>query len=205
MNANTYHFLTRWRVPGTVAEVADVLAGATDLPRWWPAVYLDVQETKPGDDQGIGKEVSLHTRGWLPYTLRWQFRVTESSYPHGFALEAWGDFVGRGVWSLRQAGGNVEVTYDWQLRAEKPLLRRFSFLLRPLFAANHRWAMARGEESLRLELVRRAADEDARARIPPPPGPASARTFVSLVVGVLLLLVPASGIWRRLRRSGSPT
>jgi hypothetical protein len=205
MNANTYHFLTRWRVPGTVAEVADVLAGATDLPRWWPAVYLDVQETKPGDDQGIGKEVSLHTRGWLPYTLRWQFRVTESSYPHGFALEAWGDFVGRGVWSLRQAGGNVEVTYDWQLRAEKLLLRRFSFLLRPLFAANHRWAMARGEESLRLELVRRAADEDARARIPPPPGPASARTFVSLVVGVLLLLVPASGIWRRLRRSGSPT
>jgi hypothetical protein len=205
MNANTYHFLTRWRVPGTVAEVADVLAGATDLPRWWPAVYLDVQETKPGDDQGIGKEVSLHTRGWLPYTLRWQFRVTESSYPHGFALEAWGDFVGRGVWSLRQAGGNVEVTYDWQLRAEKPLLRRFSFLLRPLFAANHRWAMARGEESLRLELARRAADEDARARIPPPPGPASARTFVSLVVGALLLLVPASGVWRRLRRSGPPT
>lgn len=88
----------------------------------------------------------------MPYTLRWQFRVTESNYPHGFALEAWGDFVGHGEWSLRQNGRYADITYDWRVRAEKPLL------LRPIFAANHRWAMVRGEESLRLELVRRAED-----------------------------------------------
>lgn len=156
MPAPEYHFVTHWRVPGTVEEVAEILADAPELPRWWPAVYLDVRETKPGDKDGIGKEVSLHTTGWLPYTLRWQFRVTESNYPHGFAIEAWGDFVGRGEWTLRQDGDQVHVTYDWRIRAEKPLLRRLSFLLRPVFAANHRWAMARGEESLRLELARRA-------------------------------------------------
>ena len=204
MSANTYQFITHWRVPGTVDEVADILADATDLPRWWPADYLDVEETQPGDDEGIGKEVSLYTKGWLPYTLRWQFRVTESSYPHGFALEAWGDLAGWGVWRLQQSGRVVDVTYNWKVRAEKPLLRRLSFLLRPLFAANHRWAMARGEKSLRLELARRAATgEDERRRIPPPPGPISARTFVSLVVGVLLLLVPAGAVWRHLRQSGS--
>jgi hypothetical protein len=44
--------------------------------------------------------------------------------------------------------------------------------LRPIFAANHRWAMARGEESLRLELARRHAKSDEeRARIPVPPQP----------------------------------
>jgi hypothetical protein len=157
MNAPEYHFVTHWRVPGTVDDVADVLSDATDLPRWWPAVYLDVVETKPGDEDGIGQEVALHTRGWLPYTLRWHFRVTESDYPQRFTLESWGDFVGRGEWRLRQDGHHVVVTYDWCVLAEKPLLRTFSFLLRPLFAANHRWAMARGEESLRRELARRNA------------------------------------------------
>ena len=51
----------------------------------------------------------------------------------------------------------MDIVYDWQLRAEKPLLRDLSFVLRPLFEANHRWAMARGETSLRLELERRRA------------------------------------------------
>jgi hypothetical protein len=198
MNANKYHFVTHWRVPGRVAEVADILSDAADLPRWWPAVYLDVQETKPGDEDGIGKEVSLYTRGWLPYTLRWQFCVTESDYPHSFALESWGDFVGRGEWRLRQNGRFVDVTYDWRIQAEKPLLRTFSFLLRPIFAANHRWAMARGEESLRLELARRAAAkqqpvEERRPNIPipPPPGPPGPRDYLLpglLIAGVLLLV-----------------
>ncbi|MBO0880967.1 MAG: hypothetical protein J2P17_11615, partial [Mycobacterium sp.] len=91
----------------------------------------------------------------LPYTLRWQFRVTDRQPPHGFSLEASGDLVGRGVWTLWQDGPFALVEYDWRVRADKPLLRYGSFLLKPLFAANHRWAMARGEESLKEELVRR--------------------------------------------------
>ena len=41
------------------------------------------------------------------------------------------------------------------LRAEKPLLRRLSFALKPIFSWNHRWAMARGYENLRREVNRR--------------------------------------------------
>jgi hypothetical protein len=45
-------------------------------------------------------------------------------------------------------------------------------LLKPVFAFNHRWAMARGEEGLKLELLRRRAPTaEARATVPPPPGP----------------------------------
>jgi hypothetical protein len=204
MTANAYHFITRWRVPGTVEEVAEILAGATALPRWWPAVYLDVQETNPGDDDGIGKEVSLHTTGWLPYTLRWHFRVTDSSYPHGFAFEAWGDFVGCGEWALRQDGRYVDATYNWQLRAEKPLLRRLSFLLRPVFAANHRWAMARGEESLRLELARRTAPAHERGRIPPPPGPTSLRTCARPAAVILAIALAGGALLRFVQQRRSP-
>jgi hypothetical protein len=172
MANNDYHFITRWRVEGTVNEVSDILKEAERLPVWWPSVYLDVQVLDPGDGEGIGKVVSLYTKGWLPYTLRWQFRVTESRYPHGFSLRAWGDFDGEGAWTFEQDGGQVNVIYDWKISADKPLLRRLSFLLKPIFSANHRWAMERGEESLRLELERRRArtPEEAR-RVPPPPPP----------------------------------
>ncbi len=155
MRSNDYHFITCWRVHGRVEEVYDILSRVTELPRWWPSVYLDVQELNPGDAKGIGKLVSFHTRGWLPYTLRWQLRVIDARCPHGFAIEAWGDFVGRGAWDFVQDGDSVDITYDWKIRAEKPLLRYFSFIFKPLFAANHRWAMAQGETSLRAEIARR--------------------------------------------------
>jgi hypothetical protein len=156
MSANVYHFVSHWRVEGTVDEVSDVLGDAADLPRWWPAVYLAVKVLEPGGTGGIGKVVELHTKGRLPYTLHWFFRVTESRSPYGFSLEAWGDFDGTGAWTFRQNGRLVDIVYDWRIRAEKPLLRYWSFLLKPVFSANHRWAMARGEESLRTELERRA-------------------------------------------------
>ena len=67
MTANDYHFVTHWRVLGTADEVSEILERAEDLPRWWPSVYLDVKEIEPGDAGGIGKIVSLYTKGWLPY------------------------------------------------------------------------------------------------------------------------------------------
>jgi len=171
MASNEYHFITNWRVEGTCEEVSDILKNATDLPRWWPSVYLDVEETKAGDKDGIGKEVSLYTKGWLPYTLRWQFRVTQSRHPYGFSLEAWGDFNGRGIWTFNQDGRFVNIVYDWRIRADKPLLAALSFIFKPIFSANHRWAMERGEESLKLELARRrASTPEEAAQVPAPPG-----------------------------------
>ena len=191
MAFNDYSFVTHWRVQGSIEEVADILSNTADLARWWPAVYLEVAEVLPGDEVGVGKTVSLYTTGWLPYTMRWQFRVTEVDYPHSFALEAWGDFNGRGVWSLEQDDDSVNITYHWQIRADKPMLRIWSFVLKPLFAANHRWAMAKGQESLKLELARRQAQTDEeRAKIPPPPAPTQ---FPSPLAYLTTLAVFAGG------------
>ena len=161
MSSNAYRFITHWQVESTLEEVNAILSNAPDLARWWPSVYLDVQELAPGDADGIGKVVSLYTKGWLPYTLRWQFRVTRNSYPHGFELEAFGDFVGRGVWTFRQAGPTVEIEYLWEVMADKPLLRRLSWLFKPVFAANHHWAMQKGCESLLLELARLKTEHES--------------------------------------------
>jgi hypothetical protein len=169
---NEYHFITQWLVDGKVEEVSDIIGDAGSLVRWWPSVYLGVKIIEPGGVHGVGKVVSLYTKGWLPYTLRWNFRVIESREPYGYTIEAWGDFDGRGIWAFEQHGSKVEITYDWRIKVNKPFLRTLSFLLKPVFSANHRWAMARWEESLKLELMRRrASSPHEAAQIPHPPGP----------------------------------
>jgi hypothetical protein len=191
MGTNRYEFRTDWRVEGSMEEVFDILSDAEGLTRWWPSVYLDVRRLEAGDADGVGSRYELFTKGWLPYTLRWSLRITDRERPRGFALAAEGDFVGRGVWSLSPAvgGGLVDVTYDWTVSAEKPLLRALSPVLRPIFALNHRWAMARGEESLVLELRRRRARGEAeRAAIPPPPPATSPLPFALGCSAAILLL-----------------
>ena len=172
MPTNDYHFTSGWRVEGTVEEIALIIENATDLPRWWPSVYLEVEELEPGGEHGLGKLMRIHAKGFLPYTLKMNFRTVESSYPHGFTLQATGDLEGTGVWTFEQDGRFVNVGYDWRILANKKLISSLSFLLKPIFAANHRWCMKRGEESLKLELARRRArTEEESARLPEPRGP----------------------------------
>jgi len=178
--SNQYHFVTVWHIPATPDEISAVLGDAPALARWWPSVYLAVAQIEPGDASGVGKIVDLWTKGFLPYTLRWRFTVTSSEPPTGFRIDASGDFVGRGIWTLRadsppddRSGPLTTVTYDWLVIAEKGLLKSLSAIMKPIFRANHLWAMARGEESLKLELARRhaASDPTIAAALPAPPGP----------------------------------
>jgi hypothetical protein len=172
MADNAYHFVDRWRVEGDVKEVADILEDALALPRWWGSVYFEVKEIEPGGEGGVGKLIGLRAGGWLPYTLRINFRTIESRYPHGFTMDATGDLEGKGIWTFEQDGPFVSVTYDWTIKANKPIIEKLSFLLKPIFRSNHSWTMKRGEESLKLELLRRRAEstEDAAA-IPASPQP----------------------------------
>jgi|SRR5215813_7615742 len=173
MASTNYHFIDKWRVEATVNEIADILEDALSLPRWWPSVYFEVKELEPGAEGGIGKLISLRAGGWLPYTLRIKFRTVSSRYPNGFTMEAFGDLEGTGIWIFEQDDRYVNITYDWTIRANKPIVRQLSFLLKPIFRSNHNWTMKRGEESLKLELQhRRASTREDVVPLPLPPGPA---------------------------------
>lgn len=57
--------------------------------------------------------------------------------------------------SLSHRGEMAQVICDWRVTADRPLFRLLSPHLWPVFTWNHRWAMARGEQGLRREVVRR--------------------------------------------------
>ena len=188
---NDYHFVTRWRVRGTAQEVYALVSHPLDYPRWWPSVYLNAVQIAPPDEHGLGRRMKFLTKGWLPYTLQWESQAIESDAPNRLVIRATGDFNGRGIWSITQDGEFAKIEFDWQLTADKPLLRQLSFLLKPVFSANHVWAMTRGQESLNLELTRiHARTPEEHEQIAKPPGPnRTSGVWLSLAgLGVLAAL-----------------
>jgi hypothetical protein len=199
MDAREFRFRSQWRLLGTVEEVSAILGDVREFARWWPSVYLDIEELEPGSEDGTGKRLRLRTKGWLPYMLHWDLRVVEARPPHGFVIEAEGDLAGRGEWTFEQAGAWTLATYDWQVRAEKPLLRALAPLFASALGANHRWAMQMGEKSLELEIARRRAPTAGeRARIPAPPQPVSSGPL--LLAGGLAAAALAFGVGRAMTR-----
>jgi hypothetical protein len=158
MPANEYQFLTEWRVAAPRQLLYAILKEGKDYPQWWPEVYLHAHLQSSGRADRVGDCVDFLTKGWLPYKLHWTAITERHEEPHLIAIRAEGDFVGRGVWRLEESGAETYITFDWRLRADKPLLRWLSPLLKPLFKWNHRWAMAKGLHNLRREAQRRLTE-----------------------------------------------
>ena len=146
---NQYHFITRWRFEAPPERIFELIRKPLEFPRWWGSVYLKAERVADA-------KVRFQTKGRLPYTLCWDSETIESRPPEYLAVRATGDFDGRGLWTLERDGAFTNVVFDWKLTAEKPLLRYLSFVLKPLFAWNHRWAMEQGRAGMEGELRTRA-------------------------------------------------
>jgi hypothetical protein len=155
--AHEYRLVTRWRVAAAPEELCAVFLDTASLSRWWRAAFLEVSLRRGGDATGAARAFRLHTKGWLPYTMRLDAEIVRCEAHRGFTVRTCGDFEGRCVARVRPDGTGAAIRFDWLLRTHKPLLRRLSWCLKPLFAWNHRWVMRRGREGLLSELGRRRA------------------------------------------------
>jgi hypothetical protein len=166
-----YHVTTTWEVDARLDEVIAILQEPASLARWWPAAFLAV-EAAAAQDGRRGSTGRVRSKGWLPYTLRFEFDVVELPDRPGVVVRVAGDFEGRCVCTVAARDPGLAIVFDWKVRVHKPVIRRWSWLLKPVFVANHLWVMARGLESLRLELARRRGEAALRGMpLPPPPGP----------------------------------
>jgi len=151
----TFRIPTLWRVRGRIEDVSDILSQPEEFPRWWGDVYLAVKTTEKGDANSIGQTVSVYSKGWLPYRLHWQGKLVENHMPTSWTVDATGDLVGRGIWTLTQKGDTAEVSYDWSVRSDRLLFRVLAPMMKWVMVSNHHWAMAKGEKGLQAELIRR--------------------------------------------------
>jgi hypothetical protein len=159
MPSNVYRFVERWTIPDSAPQkVYAVISDARLLPEWWKGVYLSVEpfdgEWKPPH---VGGRVRAVARGFLPYKLRFVLESTVLEPARVVEVRIQGDLDGTWRAALSADGRGTRVDIEERVVAEKPLIRAFSPLLKPLFAWNHYWTTPRGEAGLRAYL---AASQD---------------------------------------------
>ncbi len=140
-----YRFVDEWDVAAPPEAVFDAVADSRSYPQWWRPVYMDVRADGPA---APGMVASHHFKGRLPYHLHTRSTVVEIDPPHTVAADVDGDLRGRGTWTLTPGPQGTHVRFDWQVHADRALLRVLTPVLRPLFRWNHNWAIARAKEGL---------------------------------------------------------
>ena len=140
-----YRFVDEWDVAAPPAAVFHAISEARTYPQWWRPVYIDVDAS--GEPE-VGKESRQHFKGRLPYHLHTRSRITRLEPPHVIEADVDGDLRGHGKWTLTEIPEGTHVRFDWQVFADKPLLRVLTPILRPAFRWNHAWAIARAREGL---------------------------------------------------------
>jgi quercetin dioxygenase-like cupin family protein/uncharacterized protein YndB with AHSA1/START domain len=140
-----YVFVDEWDVAAPPEPVFELIADARTYPSWWRPVYIDVESDGPA---APGRESTQHFNGRLPYHLRTRSTVTVYDPPRQVGADVVGDLRGRGLWTLTPTEAGTHVRFDWQVFADKPLLKTLTPVLRPLFRWNHAWAIARAREGL---------------------------------------------------------
>ncbi|MEA2355795.1 MAG: hypothetical protein QOD61_1924 [Solirubrobacteraceae bacterium] len=145
-----YKFLTTWCVDAPLEQVWDVLNETESYPEWWKGVQA-VELLRDGDDQGVGQVSRFSWRSVLPYTLRFDMRVTRVERPHLIEGQATGELEGRGIWRLYEGNGTA-VVYDWQVRTTQAWMNLLGPVARPAFAWNHDLVMRQGGLGLAAKL-----------------------------------------------------
>jgi mannose-6-phosphate isomerase-like protein (cupin superfamily) len=151
-----YVFLDQWDVEAPPEPVFEALADARTYPQWWQPVHIDAEAGGPPQ---VGRRSRQHFKGRLPYELNTESTVVALDTPRRIEVEVTGDLSGHGVWTLTPKNGRTHVRFDWQVNADRPLLRLLTPVLRPAFRWNHNWAIARAIEGLEPYARARASSE----------------------------------------------
>jgi hypothetical protein len=155
MVSHNYVFIDKFIVPCSQAIAYQFIRKIEEYPRWWGMVYKRIRVLKEAPPDGAGGLYEVAIQGFLPYTLTLQNQTTLVQKPDRIEFIAVGDLEGRGTWLFEEVEGGTQITFDWRVAANKPIIRLFSFLLKPLFRANHVYCMKKAEEGLLKELARR--------------------------------------------------
>lgn len=153
MSTNYYVFTDRFTVPCGIEPAYHYIQYIEEYPRWWGKVYKKIVKLKSAPADTAGSRYAVTVGGFLPYTLTIENEVTYINRPYKIEFDATGDLEGKGVWMFREVENGTEITFDWRVSSNKKLIKWLSFLLKPLFAANHAYCVRKADEGIRNDLA----------------------------------------------------
>jgi quercetin dioxygenase-like cupin family protein/uncharacterized protein YndB with AHSA1/START domain len=148
-----YLFVDEWDVAAPPEAVFNAISDSRTYPAWWRPVYLEVEADGP---VAVGTSARHHFKGRLPYHLHTTSVCVELDPPRTVVADVGGDLRGRGKWTVTPTKAGSHVRFDWEVHADRKLLRILTPVLRPLFRWNHDWAIARAMDGLESYAQRTA-------------------------------------------------
>lgn len=146
MSLNDYRFRHLWAVRATTSRVFEALVDLANYPAWWP----DIRDVTRVDDD----TAEVTCRSALPYVLTFRLHRAEENPQQGrMRVDMTGDLEGyvQGVVAQHRTVGAL-LAISQRVVVNKPLLRTFAPVARPLFQANHALMMWRGQRGFRAYL-----------------------------------------------------
>jgi len=155
MATNYYVFIDKFIAPCDIETAYHYIKQVEEYPRWWGKVYKKIVKQKDAPEDQPGSRYRITVGGFLPYTLTIENETTHIDRPNLIRFDADGDLRGKGSWIFREVENGTEVIFDWRVAANKRTIRWFSFLLKPLFRANHHYCVMKAKEGIEKDLISR--------------------------------------------------
>ncbi|MBD0350748.1 MAG: SRPBCC family protein [Flavisolibacter sp.] len=153
MAANDYVFVDHFTAPCDPQTAYHYISRIEEYPRWWGTVYKKITKLNEVPEGQPGARYTVTVGGFLPYTLTMQNEVVHLDKPNRIEFNATGDLEGKGVWTFEKTEAGTKLTFDWRVLANKKVIRWFSFLLKPLFRANHVYCVRKAKEGMTKDLM----------------------------------------------------
>jgi uncharacterized protein YndB with AHSA1/START domain len=135
--ATHFVLISRFHIAAEPMVVWRALTQVSDWQQWWPAVAA-VERPDAAHEQGsVGAVAFIDWKSPLGYRFRVKATTLHVDRPRSIEARVEGDLHGHGLWVLEPQERGVDVTYRWDLELRRPWMRRWAWLLRPLFAWSH--------------------------------------------------------------------
>lgn len=166
MGRHEFNIDSTWHLIGKIDEIQSVLEDPLSLTEWWSPVFMkgELLSQTGGDLENL--TARFYTKGLLPHTFQFTARIIAHDKNSGIEIHTWGDFDGIGTISALEHGEETYVSVNWTVLVRQPYLRPLLQIFKPIFVANHRWAMRRGHEGLQAEIYRRRDASAAEISVP---------------------------------------
>jgi hypothetical protein len=159
MATNYYVFVDKFTVPCDEEVAYQYIKQIEEYPRWWGQVYKKIEKLQDAPPDMAGSKYRVTVGGFLPYSLTLENEITFVDRPNRIDFVAFGDLQGKGTWLFKPVADGTEITFDWRVAANKVIIRALSFLLKPLFRANHVYCIKRANEGIRYDLQQQKSKE----------------------------------------------
>jgi hypothetical protein len=159
MATNYYVFVDKFTVPCNLETAYQYIKQVEGYPGWWGEVYKKVEKLKDAPPDTAGAKYRVTVGGFLPYALTIENETTLIDRPNRIEFVAFGDLEGKGIWLFKPVTDGTEITFDWRVAANKFIIKALSFLLKPLFRANHVCCVRKAKVGMQQDLQQRQSEK----------------------------------------------